>query len=126
MGAVDAPGHPFLHHEPLQIGGIAAQVDGRNLDGDHRAIRAVDRQVDVAAAAAVDFPDDLVAVQHRSRLRQRRARQLGRLPDNLAALAVGQRVDPDDLDRQVVGAALTLRLLDDRSCGAVQVARAFR
>ena len=98
MGAVDAPGHPFLHHEPLQIGGVATQVDRWNLDGDRRAVGAVDGHVDVAPAAAVDFPDDLIPVQHRSRFRQRRARQFRRLPDDLAALPVGQRVNSDDLD----------------------------
>ena len=79
----------------------------------------------MAPAAAVDFPDDPVAVQHRSGLRQRRAWQFRRLPDDLAALAVGQRVNSDDLDRQIVRAALALGFFDDRSCRTIQFVRVF-
>ena len=124
VGAVDAPGDPFFHHESLQVGRVVAQVDRRNLDGDQRAVRAIDGQVDVASAAAVDFPDDLIPVQHHSRFQQRRARQFRRLPDDFAALAVRQFVDSDDLDGQIVRAALPLRLFDNGSCGAVQIVRA--
>ena len=79
----------------------------------------------MAPAAAVDLPHDPVAVQHRSGLRQRRAWQLRRLPDDLAALGIRQRIDSHDLDRQIVGAALALGFCDDRSCRAIQVARIF-
>ena len=65
MRAVDPPRHPFLHHEALEIGRVVAQVDRRDLDGDHVLGLDVDGQIDVAAAGAVQFPDDPVAVEHR-------------------------------------------------------------
>ena len=55
------------------------------------------------------------------RFQQRRAWQLRRMPDDFAAFAVRQIVDPDDLDGQIVRAALSVRLVDDGSGGAVQV-----
>ncbi len=121
MRAVDAPGDPLLHHESLQIGRIVAQVDRRNLDGDQRIGFGIDREIDVASAAGVQFPDDSVAVEHHPRVQQRRQRQFGRWPENLAGLAIRQFVDADDLDGEVVRAALPVGLLDDRLCGLVQI-----
>ena len=57
---VDAPGDPFFHHEALQIGGVVAQVDRRDLDRDQRVGVGIDRQINVASAAGVQFPDDSV------------------------------------------------------------------
>ena len=64
MRAVDAPRHPFLHQEALQIGGIVAQVDRRNLQRDDGVGLDVDGEIDVAAAGAVQLPHDAVAVEH--------------------------------------------------------------
>ena len=38
MRAVDAAGDPFLHHEALEIGRVAAQVDRRDLQDHHRVV----------------------------------------------------------------------------------------
>jgi hypothetical protein len=88
MRAVDPPRHPLLHHEPLQIGGIVAQIDRRNLDGDHGVGFDVDGEIDVAAAGAVQFAHDPVAIEHRARLQQRRQRQFMRLREHFAGGAV--------------------------------------
>ena len=64
VGIVDAPRDPFLHPEALQVGWIGAQVDRRRLNRDGVAVGGVDRQIDMAPAAGVDFADDLVAVDN--------------------------------------------------------------
>ena len=123
--AVDPPRHPLLHHEPLQVVGIVAQIDRRDLDGDHGVGLDVDRKIDVAAAGAVQFADDPVAVEHRPRLQQWRQRQFARLPEHFAGRAVGQFVDADDLDGQVVPAAESEGQLDDGLGGLVQIVGAI-
>ena len=102
MRAVDAPGGPFLHHEAPEIGRVAAQVDRRNFDGDQRVGLDVDGQIDVASAAGVQLPDNPVSVEYHPRFQQRRRRQFGALPEQLAGFAVRQLVDADDLDGQIV------------------------
>ena len=124
MRAVDPPRHPLLHHEPLQIGGIVAQIDRRNLDGDHGVGFDVDGEIDVAAAGAVQFPDDPVAVEHRPRFQQRRQRQFMRLREHFAGRAVGHFVDADDLDGEIVLAAEIERHFDDGLRGLVQISGA--
>ena len=79
MGAVDAPGDPLFHHEPLQVGRVAAQVDRWDLDDDDIVVLGIDGEVDVAATAAVDLADDPVALENRPRFQKRRRRQVGRL-----------------------------------------------
>ena len=121
MRAVDPPRHPLLHHEPLQVGGIVAQIDRRDLDGDHGVGLDVDGEIDVAAAGAVQFADDPVTVEHRPRLQQRRQRQFARLPEHFAGGAVGQFVDANDLDGEIVLAAELERQLDDGLGGLVEI-----
>ena len=113
MRAVDPPRHPLLHHEPLQVGGVVAQVDRGDFDGHHGVGLDVDGEIDVAAAGAVQFADDPVAVEHRPRFQQRRQRQFARLAEHLAGGAVGQLVDADDLDGEIVLAAVLVGQLDD-------------
>ncbi len=97
-------------------------IDG-NLDDDDIVVLGIDGKVDVAATAAVQLADDPVALENRPRFQERWRRQVGRLIENLAGLAVRQFVDPDDLDGEVVRAAPIVGFLDDRPCGAVQVLR---
>ncbi len=59
---VDAARHPFLHQEAFDVGRIALQVGGGRLDHQPLPAVGVMRQVDVAAAAAVQFAHDPVAI----------------------------------------------------------------
>ena len=43
MRAVNAPGDPLFHHEPLQVSRIAAQIDRRNLYCNHSIGLVIDR-----------------------------------------------------------------------------------
>ena len=89
MRAVDAPRHPFFHQEALQVGRVVAQVDRWYLDGDQRAVLAIGGQIDVAAAAGMDFSDDPVAVESHPRVQKRRAAAILRLPEDVARCAAG-------------------------------------
>ncbi|MGY4626165.1 hypothetical protein ACVWY3_003921 [Bradyrhizobium sp. USDA 4486] len=76
MRTVDAPRDPLLHQEALQVCGVVAQVDRRQLERDRLLGLGVDGQINVAAAAAMNLPDNPVTVDYRTWLRQRRKRQL--------------------------------------------------
>ena len=65
-------------------------------------VSLVDGEVDVAARAALDLAHDLVALEFGARFEQRRARQFGELAEYLVGFRVGQFVDADELDGQVV------------------------
>ncbi len=75
----------------------------------------------MAAVTAVKLADDPVAVEHHPRLQERRQRQVRRLLEHLAGLAVRQFVDPGDLDGEVVDAPPIVGLPNDRLRGAVQI-----
>jgi len=79
MGAVDTAAHPLFHHEPLQVVRIAAQIDRGNLDYDRSVAVAVDREIEVAAAAGVNLSHDAVAVEQHTRLQERREGPIGLL-----------------------------------------------
>ena len=85
---------------------------------------AVDREIDVAAAAALDFANDLVTVEIGARFEQWSEGQFGDLPVNLVGLRTGQLVDPHDLQGQVVAAALLVGFFDDAFGRAVEIAGA--
>ena len=70
---------------------------------------------------AMQLPHDAVAVEHHPRFQQRRQRQLARLAEHLARLAVRQLVDADDLDGEIVLAAGFIGLVDDRLRGRVEI-----
>ncbi len=122
MRAVDAASDPFLHHESLQIDRVVAQIDRRRLDRDKCPGFGLDRQIDVATAAGVQFPDDPVAVEQAAWLEQRRRRQVGRASRHLGGPAIGHVIEPHDLDGEIVPAALLQRLLDDEPGRPVEVA----
>jgi hypothetical protein len=124
MRAVDPPRHPLLHHEPLEVSRIVAQIDRRDLDGDHGVGFDVDGEIDVAAAGPVQLADDPVAIENRPRLQQRRQRQFMRLREHFAGGAVGHLIDTDDLDGEIVLAAEIERHLDDVLRGQVEISRA--
>ena len=105
MRTVEAARDPLLHQETPQIAGIATQVDRWNLDCDNGFGFGIDREIDMAAVACVDFPDDPVAIEHRPRIEQRRQRQLVGLREHLVCPGIGHLVDPDQLEREVVVAA---------------------
>ena len=123
MRAVDAPRGPFFHHEALEIGRVAAQVDRGNFQGDQRVGFDIDRQINVAAAAGVHLSDDTVSIEHHPCVEQRRRRQLELLAEQFVRRAVRQFIDADDLDGQVVGAAQPVGLLDDGLGRGVKIVR---
>ncbi len=122
MGVVDPPRDPFFHHEALQVGWIIAQIDRRNLDRYRSFGVRVDAEIDVAPTAAVDFPDDAVAVEQHPRLQQRRQRQLQGLSEHVARFAVRQDIDAHDLNCDVVVAAPREGLIGDGLGRGVEIA----
>lgn len=121
MGAVDAPCDPLLHQETFKVRRVVLQVDRRRLE-HHDCIRFdIHCQVDMASAAAVQFPDDLVAVEDRPRLEKRRKRQLGQLPVDRAGTRIRQRINPDHLAGQIVLAASLQRFFDDEPGSPVEI-----
>ncbi len=125
MGVVDAPGDPFLHEETFQTGRVSALVDGGRLDDDLFAGFAIHGQISVAAAAGMDLPDDSVAVELHAGIQRRRKRQCGQLLVDLVGIPAGQRLDAENLDCQIVFAALRVGLVDDGFRGGIQVVRVF-
>ena len=71
----------------------------------------------------MDLPDDFIAIESHSRLQQRRQRQCRHLSQNVGRGRVGQCLDPDDLHGEIVRAALSVRLFDDRPRGTIQIFR---
>ena len=95
---------------------VALQVDGRRLDDDALAGFAVDRKIDVAAAAALDFANDLVAVEIGARRRAGAERQFGRSGGKSRwPPGSGSSSMRTICDGQVVAAAALVGFFDDGS-----------
>ena len=100
----------------------------RSIDGILSATGAsvsrVDGQIDVAAAAAMDFPDDPVAVEHHPRLQQRRQRQFGTSDRRSRRLARRGTASMRTIwTVRLSVTAAPVGLLDDRLRRRVQIAR---
>ena len=111
-----------LHREPLEGARLVAHVGRGHLQDHDLSGPGVACQVNVAPAAAVDRPQDGVAIEGRAKLKDRRRRQAVGLLQHVGRIACRQGVHPDDLDRQVVGAAGAVDPFGDRPGRLVQVA----
>src|SRR5207237_7299547 len=123
LGVVDSPRDPLLHHEPLQIAGIATQVDRSDFDDDYVVTLDIDGQINVAAVAAVNLAKNFIAIEAHPRFQKRRKRQFRRLPENLTGFTARQFIYPHDLDGEVVRAALVVGFLHYRYRRAIQILR---
>src|ERR1043165_2575791 len=112
MRTVDAAGHPFLHEESFEVGRVIAQIDRWNFDDNQGVIFGVDSQIDVASAAAVDLSDNAISVENHSRGQKRRERQFRCQAETLTGFAGWKFIDADDLNGEVVRAAVLISFLD--------------
>lgn len=70
----------------------------------------------------MDLTFDPIAIQHLARRGQCGQRQVKGMPQDVTRLIVRERLDPDDLDRQVILAPFVKRLQHNGSGGRVEVA----
>ncbi len=120
---IDASCHPVLREETFQVLHIPLQVHRGRFDDDRCVAVIIGGEVDMAAAAGVDFSHDGVAVEFGSRLKDGREGQFGQLLQEFVGSLQRQRLDTQDLHSEVVIAALSQRLGDDGPCGCVQIIR---
>jgi hypothetical protein len=76
----------------------------------------------MAPAAAMDLSDDPVAIEDHPRFQERRRRQFERLCQDFASLSVRDRINADDLNRDVILAALPIGFRDNQLRCGIQIA----
>ena len=105
MRVVKPAHHPFFQHQRRHRALILSKFGRGDFQRDASAAQRVARQIDMAAAAAVQFAQHFITGKVRPDLEDGRGRQSQLCADQIVHFASGQFVHPHQLNREIVRAA---------------------